>query len=90
MDWLGSDIDGPLVVVRALHFAVTAMTTGILVFRTVVADAAFGPATPAGKIVRAQTLQLACDWSRAIGGVRLDLAAAGGRLHERPFAAGTP
>lgn len=59
MDWLGSDIDGPLVVVRALHFAVTAMTTGILVFRTVVADAAFGPATPAGKIVRAQTLQLA-------------------------------
>jgi len=59
MDWLSADIDGPLVVVRALHFAVTAMTTGILVFRAVVADAAFSPARPAGKIVRAQTLRLA-------------------------------
>lgn len=59
MDWLSADIDGPLVVVRAIHFAATAMTTGILVFRTVVADAAFCPATPAGKIVRAQPLRLA-------------------------------
>jgi copper resistance protein D len=59
MDWLSADIDGPLVVVRALHFAVTAMTTGILVFRALVADAAFCPTTPAGTIVRAQTLRLA-------------------------------
>jgi putative copper resistance protein D len=58
MDWLGADINGPLVVVRALHFAVTAMTTGILVFRAVVADAAVCPATPASAIVRAQTLRL--------------------------------
>jgi putative copper resistance protein D len=59
MDWLGADIDGPLVVIRALHFAATAMTTGILVFRAVVADAAFGSATPAGTLVRARTLRLA-------------------------------
>jgi len=59
MDWLGADIDGPLVVIRALHFAATATTTGILIFRVVVADAAFGPSTSAGKIVRAQTLRLA-------------------------------
>ncbi len=59
MDWLDADIDGPLVVVRALHFAVTAMTTGILIFRAVVAHAALCPSTPAGKIVRAQTLRLA-------------------------------
>lgn len=59
MDWLGADIDGPLVVIRALHFAATAMTTGILIFRVVVVDAAFGPSTPTSKIVRAQTLRLA-------------------------------
>jgi copper resistance protein D len=59
MDWLGAGIDGPLVVIRALHFAVTAMTTGILIFRAVVADAAFCPATPAGTIVRVQILRLA-------------------------------
>lgn len=59
MDWIGAEIDGPLVVVRALHFAATAMTTGILIFRAVVADAAFGPIPPAGALVRARALRLA-------------------------------
>jgi putative copper resistance protein D len=59
MDWLGAGIDGPLVIVRALHFAVTAMTTGILVFRALVLDAAAGPSTPARTVVGAQTLRLA-------------------------------
>lgn len=59
MDWLGEGIDGPLVVIRALHFAVTAMTTGILIFRAVVVDAAVGPSAPAGTMVRAQIFRLA-------------------------------
>jgi copper resistance protein D len=59
MDWLGAGIDGPLVVIRAIHFAATATTTGTLVFRSVVAEAASCSATPAAVIVRAQTLRVA-------------------------------
>jgi putative copper resistance protein D len=59
MDWLGAGIDGPLVVIRALHFAASAMTSGILVFRALVIDAAAAPSTPARTIVGAQTLRLA-------------------------------
>jgi len=59
MDWLGAGIDGPLVVIRTIHFAATAITTGTLIFRAVVAEVASGSATPAGTIVRAQTLRLA-------------------------------
>ena len=59
MEWPGAEIDGPLVVIRALHFAATATTTGILIFRAVAADAAFGPLTPAGTQVRARALRLA-------------------------------
>ncbi|MGB8400702.1 copper homeostasis membrane protein CopD [Bradyrhizobium sp.] len=59
MHWLGAEIDGPLVGIRAIHFAATAMTTGILIFRALVADAAFGPSTPGASIVRATTLRLA-------------------------------
>jgi putative copper resistance protein D len=59
MDWLGAGIDGPLVVIRAIHFAATATTTGTLVFRAVVAEAASCSATPAAVIVRAQTLRVA-------------------------------
>jgi copper resistance protein D len=59
MDGLGEGIDGPLVVIRAAHFAVTAMTTGILIFRAVVVDAAIGRSAQAGTMVRAQSLRLA-------------------------------
>src|SRR5260370_25615402 len=59
MDWLGAGIDGPLVIIRGLHFAVTAMTTGIIVFRALVLDAASGPSSPARTIVGAQTFRLA-------------------------------
>ena len=38
MDWLGAGIDGPLVVIRTIHFAATAITTGTLIFRVVVAE----------------------------------------------------
>jgi copper resistance protein D len=59
MDWLGADIDGPLVVVRGLQFAATAITTGTLIFRAVVAAVASGSATPAAIIVSRQTLRIA-------------------------------
>jgi putative copper resistance protein D len=59
MDWLGAGIDGPLVVIRTIHFAATAITTGTLIFRVVAAEVASGSATPAGTIARAQTLRLA-------------------------------
>jgi copper resistance protein D len=79
MDWLGAGIDGPLVVVRAIHFAATAIVAGALVFRTLVAEAVSAQARPAAIIVRAQTLRVA--WiclaiSAATGMIWLLLAAA--------------
>jgi putative copper resistance protein D len=59
MDWLGADIDGPLVVVRGLQFAATAITTGTLIFRAVVAAVASRSAAPAAIIVSRQTLRIA-------------------------------
>jgi putative copper resistance protein D len=59
MDWLGAGIDGPLVVVRAVHFAATAITTGALIFRTVAAEVASGSATPAATVVSKKTLRVA-------------------------------
>jgi putative copper resistance protein D len=56
MDWLGAEVDGPLVAVRAIHFAASATTTGILVFRAVVAEASSGSEIPAAIVVRRQTL----------------------------------
>jgi copper resistance protein D len=40
MNWVWADNDGPLIVIRTIHFAATAVTAGALIFRTVVA----GPA----------------------------------------------
>jgi putative copper resistance protein D len=59
MNWLGAGIDGPLVVVRAIHFAATAIITGTLIFRTLVAEAVSASARPAAIIVRTQTLRVA-------------------------------
>jgi|SRR5882757_813877 len=59
MDWLGTGIDGPLVVIRAIHFVATATIMGTLIFRAVVVEAAARSAKPAAAIVRAQTLCVA-------------------------------
>jgi len=59
MNWLGAGVDGPLVVVRAIHFAATSITTGTLIFRAVVAEAASASARPAAIVVRMQTLRVA-------------------------------
>ncbi len=59
MDWLGAGIDGPLVVVRAIHFAATAMTTGALIFLAVVAEPALRSTPAATTAVRPQILLIA-------------------------------
>jgi putative copper resistance protein D len=40
MSFLGTEVDGPIVAVRAVHFAATAVTAGALMFRAVVAEPA--------------------------------------------------
>ena len=55
MNWLGANVDGPLVIIRAIHFAATAMTGGSLIFRTVVAAPALRSTPAATTVVRSQT-----------------------------------
>jgi putative copper resistance protein D len=63
MDWFGAGVDGPLIAVRAIHFAATAITTGTLIFRKVVSPAlrsdggAYSDQTVGGPL-RAQTLRV--------------------------------
>jgi putative copper resistance protein D len=59
MDLLESGIDGPLVVIRTIHFAATAMTAGTLIFRTVVAAPALRSTEGATKAIRQQALRTA-------------------------------
>jgi putative copper resistance protein D len=59
MDWLGAAIDGPLVAIRALHFAATAITAGALIFRAVVAEPALRSIPEAKTVLRSQILLVA-------------------------------
>jgi len=59
MDWLGAPIDGPLVVIRAIHFAATATTVGALIFRSVVAEPVLRSTPAATTVVRSQILLIA-------------------------------
>jgi putative copper resistance protein D len=70
MDWLGAAIDGPLVVIRAIHFAATAMLAGALIFRAVVAEPALRSTPAATTVVRSQI--------RLIAWIGLAIAAATG------------
>ncbi len=54
MDWLGAVIDGPLVAIRAIHFAATAMSAGALIFRAAVAEPALRSTPAATMVVRSQ------------------------------------
>jgi putative copper resistance protein D len=79
MNWLGAGVDGPLVVVRGVHFAATAVMTGTLIFREVVAEAASCSARSAALMVRTQTLRVAWIFlavAAASGMIWLLLAAA--------------
>ena len=59
MEWFGAGSNGPLIVVRAIHFAATAITTGALVFRAVVAKPALNSEPAVAKLIRKQTLTIA-------------------------------
>src|SRR5256885_7799556 len=59
MAWLGAGIDGPLIAVRAIHFAATAMVAGTLVFRAVVAKPALPSEQADANLLRRQTLAVA-------------------------------
>jgi len=54
MTSFGAEIDGPMIVVRAIHFAATAVTAGALIFRAVVAEPALRSQRQAGAIVQSQ------------------------------------
>lgn len=57
MDWVA--VGGPLIAVRAIHFAATAVMTGTLVFRTVVAKSALPSEFAVAEKLRAQSLRVA-------------------------------
>ncbi len=61
MNVFGVDIDVPMTVIRAIHFAATAITAGALTFRAVVAEPPFRSARKAGAMIDAQVRLVA--WS---------------------------
>jgi copper resistance protein D len=59
MSWFGTEIDGPMVVTRAIHFAATATTAGALIFRGLVAEPALRGAQSAAPRLDKQVRLLA-------------------------------
>lgn len=59
MNGLGDSLGDWLMAVRAIHFAATAMTAGVLLFRIAVATPALRPAAPTAHMVGRQTLRVA-------------------------------
>jgi copper resistance protein D len=59
MNCFGAEIDGPMVVARAVHFAASATVAGTLMFRAVVADPALRGERKAGRAVDNQIRGLA-------------------------------
>jgi putative copper resistance protein D len=55
MSWFGSEIDEPLVLTRAIHFAATATTAGALIFRGLVAEPALGGAPSAAPLLESRS-----------------------------------
>ena len=59
MSWFGAEIDGPMIVTRTIHFDASAITAGVLIFGTLVAEPALRSAPAARAIVMAQILRVA-------------------------------
>src|SRR4030088_3202908 len=59
MDWLDVGDNGPLIAVRAVHFAATAVTTGTVVFRALVAKRVLRTEQAAADRFRAKALGVA-------------------------------
>ena len=58
MSWFGAELDGPLVLTRAIHFAATALLAGGLTFRSVVAEPALRRSAGGYAIAQSRMLQL--------------------------------
>ena len=58
MSGFGAEIDGPMVVTRAIHFAASATTAGAVMFRVFVAEPALHPWPDGYAIVRARIAAL--------------------------------
>src|ERR1700738_316504 len=56
MEWFGSGTQLPLIVIRAIHFAATAVMAGSLIFRAVVAEPALRATPGATTVIRPQIL----------------------------------
>jgi putative copper resistance protein D len=67
MDWFGAGGNGPLIVVRAIHFAATSITAGSLIFATLVAR----------PVLRSEEAE-AREQTRWVAGIGLAIAAASG------------
>jgi putative copper resistance protein D len=59
MNWLGEEIDGPLVLTRAIHFAASAATAGVLIFRAFVAEPSLRPSPGGYAVVQSRIAALA-------------------------------
>jgi putative copper resistance protein D len=58
MSWFSEEIDGPLVLIRAVHFAASAIAAGGLMFGSFVAEPALRPSPAADAIVRSHVTNL--------------------------------
>jgi putative copper resistance protein D len=58
MSWFAADIDGPLVLTRAIHFAASATLAGGLIFRGFVAEPALQPSPEAYAVIRPRIAEL--------------------------------
>jgi putative copper resistance protein D len=72
MTWFGAGLDGPLVAVRAVHFAATSIPAGTLLFRAAVINPGASTATPA--------VAGSCAEIRRLAAISLAIAAATGAL----------
>ena len=59
MNWFEASVDGPLVVIRAIHFTAAAIMAGSLIFRTMVAEPALRSERSTAIAVRKQNLRVA-------------------------------
>ena len=59
MDWFGAGADAPAIVIRAVHFAATAVVAGSLIFRAVVAGPVLRSGEAGAELLRRQTLRVA-------------------------------
>jgi copper resistance protein D len=61
MSWFGAEVNGPLVLTRAIHFAASATTAGAVMFRVFVAEPALRPSRDGGAIL--QSRMAALTWT---------------------------